>query len=55
MSTENTDRVMSWLSERWVFVAVALVFLVVTTARFSGDLYAFLFTLFVLLAVIVLD
>lgn len=53
--TKDTDTNREWLTERWLFLSVALLLLLVTTARFSGDIHAFAWSLLVLGGVMYLD
>lgn len=52
---EGTGKNQKWLTERWFFLGVALLLLLVTTDRFSGDVYGFAWSLIVLGGVMYLD
>lgn len=52
---EDKGKNEKWLTERSFFLAVALLLLLITTARFSGDIHAFAWSLVVLGGVMYLD
>jgi hypothetical protein len=53
--TPDSGDQQKWLNQREFFLAVALILLLVTTQRFSGDLYAFAWSLIVLGGVMVFE
>lgn len=52
---DNAETQDTWLTERRFFVAMALILLLVTTERFSGDMPAFAWSLIVLAGVMYLE